>query len=336
VSPPLSATTTYYWRVRSTNGCGGSSAWSAVSSFTTRGCTTLAAPTLSAPANGATGVSPTAALDWTDVAGASGYEVQVATSSAFTTIVASNTALTASNWTVSPALSPNTTYYWRARAKDSCGTSAYSAAFSFTTANICTPQVAAYNATLRVPSCTAACGCDTGTVAIKGRGTMTSGNETNRPNTLGGTCVDGNSGTYQTDESLEQITIKTVDNGNLAPGKQVTLTFRAHCYSSSDKLDVYYSKNPTAATPTWTAVATGLSCPTTRGFHTFTQNLTLDATATGQQAIRGNFRFSSTAGPCTTGSYDDHDDLVFTVSPTIAQSTPSKAAPTTQGRRAAR
>jgi hypothetical protein len=336
VSPALSPTTTYYWRVRSTNGCGGSSAWSAVSSFTTRGCATLAAPTLSSPANGATGVSTAAALDWTDVTGASGYEVQVATSSAFTTIVASNSSLTASAWTVSPALSANTTYYWRARAKDSCGVSAYSAVSSFTTANICTPQLAAFNTTLKVPACTAACGCDTGATATKGRGTMTSGNELNRPNTLGGTCLDGNSGTYQTDESLEQITIKTTDNGNLAPGKQITITVKAHCYSSTDKLDLYYSTNPTATTPTWTTIATGLSCPTTRGFHTFTQTFQLNATATGQQAIRGNLRFSSTAGTCTTGSYDDRDDLVFTVSPTIAQSTPSKAAPTTQGRRAAR
>jgi hypothetical protein len=334
VSPALNATTTYYWRVRSSNSCGGSSAWSSASAFTTRGCTTLAAPTLSAPANGATGVSSSAALDWTDVTGATGYEVQVASDAAFATVVRSNTALSASTWTVSPALNANTTYYWRARAKDTCGVSAYSSVFSFTTANICTPQLATYNATLKVPSCTAACGCDTGATALKGRGTMTSGNETNRPNTLGGTCVDGNSGTYQTDESLEQITLKTTDQGNLAPGKQVTVTVKAHCYSSTDKLDLYYSTNPTAATPTWTALATGLACPNTRGFYTFSHTFDLNATATGQQAIRGNFRFSSTAGACTTGGYDDRDDLVFTVSPTLAQATPGKV--TTQGRRAAR
>ncbi|HYO54462.1 PepSY domain-containing protein [Archangium sp.] len=335
VSPALAnATTTYYWRVRSTNSCGGSSAWSSARAFTTRGCTTLAAPTLSAPANGATGVAAATALDFSDVVGATGYEVQVASDPAFTTVVRTNTALAASAWTVSPALNANTTYYWRARTKDSCGVSAYSAASSFTTANICAPQVAAYDATLKVPSCTAACGCDTGTTAIKGRGTMLSGNETNRPNTLGGTCVDGNSGTYQTDESLEQLTIKTVDQGTLAPGKQVQLEVKAHCYSSTDKLDLYYSTNPTAATPTWTALATGLSCPATRGFYTFTHTFNLNATATGQQAIRGNFRFSSTAGSCTTGGYDDRDDLVFTVSTAVAQKQPGKA-PTTQGRNTA-
>ncbi|HYI02872.1 endopeptidase [Hyalangium sp.] len=334
VSPSLNANTTYYWRARSSNSCGGASAWSASRSFTTRGCTTLATPTLSAPANGATGVSSSAALDWTDVAGATAYEVQVASDSAFATVVRSNTALAASTWTVSPALNANTTYHWRARAKDTCGTGAYSSVSSFTTANVCAPQVATYNATLKVPSCTAACGCDTGATALKGRGTMTSGNETNRPNTLGGTCVDGNSGTYQTDESLEQITLKTTDEGSLAPGKQVKVDVRAHCYSSTDKLDLYYSTNPTAATPTWTTLATGLSCPTARGFYTFSHTFTLNATATGQQAIRGGFRFSATAGTCPSGGYNDRDDLVFTVSPSLAQATPGKV--TTQGRRTAR
>ncbi|HVG60001.1 MAG TPA: endopeptidase [Hyalangium sp.] len=336
VTPGLSANSTYYWRARSSNSCGGASAWSSASSFTTRGCVALGAPTLSSPANGATGVSSSPALDWTDVTGATGYEVQVASDSAFGNVVASNTSLAASTWTVSPGLSANTTYYWRARGKDSCGAGAYSSAFSFTTANTCTPQLAVYNSTLMTPACTAACGCDTGATAIKGRGTMTSGNETNRPNTLKGTCADGNLGTYGTDESLEQLTIKTVDQGNLAPGKQVTITARAWCYSSTDKLDLYYSTNPTATTPTWTTLATGLSCPSTRGFFTFTHTFTLNATATGQQAIRGGFRFSSTAGTCPSGSYNDRDDLVFTVSPTIAKATPDKAPATTQGRRAAR
>jgi phosphodiesterase/alkaline phosphatase D-like protein len=65
-------------------------------------------------------------LDWTDVAGAGAtYEVQVATDANFTNVVRSNTTLTASNWTVSPALSGSTTYYWRVRAGDTCSVGAY-------------------------------------------------------------------------------------------------------------------------------------------------------------------------------------------------------------------
>ncbi|WP_224361763.1 endopeptidase [Hyalangium versicolor] len=339
VTPTLNPTSTYYWRVRSANTCGGTSAWSSSSTFATRGCIALGSPILASPINGATGVSASAALDWSDVTGASAYEVQVATDSAFTNVVASASTLATSAWTVSPALNPNTTYYWRALGKDTCGAGGSSATFSFTTANICTPQLAAFHSTLKVPACTAACGCDTGATAIKGRGTLSGGNETNRPNTLGAACADGNSGTYQTDESLEQITIKSTDEGILAPGKQVKVDVKVWCYSSTDKLDLYYATNPTAATPTWTALATGLSCPSTRGFYTFTQTFTLSGTTTGQQAIRGNFRFSTSAGSCTTGGYDDRDDLVFTVSSPLARRSSGKATPVkalTQGRRTER
>ena len=33
--------------------------------------------------------------------------------------------------------------------------------------------------------------------------------------------------------------------------------------------------------------------------------------AGAQQAVRGVFRYSGSAGACTGGPYDDHDDLVF-------------------------
>ena len=31
------------------------------------------------------------------------------------------------------------------------------------------------------------------------------------------------------------------------------------------------------------------------------------------QAIRANFRYQGTASSCSSGGYDDHDDLVFAV-----------------------
>ena len=33
------------------------------------------------------------------------------------------------------------------------------------------------------------------------------------------------------------------------------------------------------------------------------------------QAVRARFRFNGSDGSCSTGSYDDHDDLVFAVNP---------------------
>jgi hypothetical protein len=97
------------------------------------GCTLPGTPTLISPANGATGVSTTPTLDWSDVTGASSYEVQVATDVGFTNVVRSATGLASSQWPVSPALANNTTYFWRARAVNSCGPGSYSATFSFTT-----------------------------------------------------------------------------------------------------------------------------------------------------------------------------------------------------------
>jgi trimeric autotransporter adhesin len=334
VSPALNANTTYYWRVRTASGCGGTSAWSSTWSFTTQGCTTVAAPSNVAPANGATGVSSSAALDWSDVSGATGYDVQVATDSAFTNVVRSNTTLTASAWTVSPALSANTTYYFRARAKNSCGAGAYSAATSFTTANVCTPLIASYNTTNRAPTCAAGCGCDSGATLVNGRGAMSGGVEPNYPNTLGGTCADGSSGSYHVDESIDRVLIRTTDQGNFTPGKQVTVTVTAWCYSSSDKLDLYYTTN--VSTPSWTALATSLSCPTTRGVYTFNHTFTLNGSATGQQAVRAQLRYGGSAGTCVAGSYNDRDDLVFTVSSSIANATSEEEGVTTLGLNMAR
>jgi hypothetical protein len=93
------------------------------------------APTLVSPANGATGVSTTPTLDWSDVTGATSYDVQVCSDSGCTNVVRSQTGLTASQWTVSPALNNSTTYYWRARAVNSCGAGAWSTTWNFTTVN---------------------------------------------------------------------------------------------------------------------------------------------------------------------------------------------------------
>ncbi|HZN95121.1 MAG TPA: hypothetical protein VFB81_20545, partial [Myxococcales bacterium] len=283
----------------------------------TGGCTVPATPTLSSPANGATGVATGPVLDWSDSTGATSYDVQVASDSAFTNVVRSGTGLASSTWTVTPALANSTTYFWRARANNSCGSSAYSGGFSFTTVALptCTPPTAAYNATLRAPGCGAvACGCDSGASQLNSRGTMLTA-EPNQPNTLNASCADGSTGTFHVDESIDRVSIKSVDNGNLAIGKQATVSVTVWCYSgTSDFLDLYYTTN--TATPTWTTIATGITCGTT-GAKTITQNFTLGATA-GQHAIRAQYRYLGTAGSCTAGSYNDHDDLYFQVAASAA------------------
>ncbi|MFY1831893.1 endopeptidase [Myxococcus fulvus] len=331
VTPSLNVNTTYYWRVRASNSCGGVGTWSTTSSFTTRGCVALSAPTLASPADGATGVGSATALDWADVPSAATYEVQVATDAGFTNVVRSANTLTTSNWTVSPNLSSATTYYWRARAADVCGASAFSAVRSFTTSTVCTPTIATFDTVRQAPTCGAVCGCDTGPTLVNGRATLASGSEPNQPNTINDSCADGTSGTYHSDESLDRVVIKTVDQGPFAAGKQVTVEATVWCYStgSSDFFDLYYTTN--AASPTWTALVTNVVCPA-GGVQKFTHTFTLANTA-GTHAIRPQFRFTGTASACAAGGYNDRDDMVFTVGAAVA-STDSGKSTTAQGRAA--
>jgi hypothetical protein len=91
------------------------------------------APTLSSPANNATGVAVNPTLTWNAVTGAAAYRVQVSTTSDFSTgIVADDSTLTAASKALS-GLTNNTVYYWRANARNAGGTSAWSTAFTFTT-----------------------------------------------------------------------------------------------------------------------------------------------------------------------------------------------------------
>jgi hypothetical protein len=113
LSNALSQNTTYYWRVRAYTGTD-SSTWTGNFTFTTAA---LNVPALISPVNDATGQSLTPLLDWSDVGGASTYEVQVSTDSLFGTTTIDQNGLTQSQYTVTSGhLSNYILYYWRARA----------------------------------------------------------------------------------------------------------------------------------------------------------------------------------------------------------------------------
>jgi hypothetical protein len=90
------------------------------------------APTLTAPADGATGVSRTPTFTWTPGTGSGTYHLQVATDSGFTNIVIDVAGLTAATYTAETELNTSTTYYWRVTTENACG-NATSATFAFTT-----------------------------------------------------------------------------------------------------------------------------------------------------------------------------------------------------------
>jgi uncharacterized repeat protein (TIGR02543 family) len=124
----LTNSTTYYWRVNATN-TAGTSDWSVPRSFTTV-AVIPPVPDLTAPASGATNVSTSPTLSWNPSSGATGYGLQVATNSAFSSPTSYSTANTTYALT---GLTNNTVYYWRVNASNTGGTSNWSAARSFTT-----------------------------------------------------------------------------------------------------------------------------------------------------------------------------------------------------------
>ncbi len=150
-SAVLSGGTTYYWEVHALTPASnpGYGTWSNISSFATAN-SNLPAPSLSSPANGATGVSTTPTFSWSAVSGANTYWLMVATSaSAFPTsttatscpsCVISQGTLTGTGYTPTTALNSNTTYYWEVQAYSRSGSTItqegqYSSQWSFTVAS---------------------------------------------------------------------------------------------------------------------------------------------------------------------------------------------------------
>jgi extracellular elastinolytic metalloproteinase len=101
---------------------------------------TPATPTLTAPANGATAQNTSLTLSWSAAAEATSYVVEVDdnadfSSISFTTTVSGTTA-------TATGLQALTTYYWRVRPTNVCGSGGNSAAFSFTTSACASPNLA--------------------------------------------------------------------------------------------------------------------------------------------------------------------------------------------------
>src|SRR5690606_25322563 len=71
-------------------------------------------------------------LTWSAAAGADSYDLQVPTDQSFRTLIAEQRELINLNFNLT-GLSNFTTYYWRIRASNIGGTSAWSGAWSFTT-----------------------------------------------------------------------------------------------------------------------------------------------------------------------------------------------------------
>lgn len=130
--------TKYYWRVSASNTVG-TSPWSAAWSFTTASAPP-AVPTLSSPADGATGLESSLSISWSASSGASKYRLQVARDTLFSSLVFDDSTITTTYATVG-SLEGGVTFYWRLRASNADAVSDWSVVRRFSTIKIVGPPV---------------------------------------------------------------------------------------------------------------------------------------------------------------------------------------------------
>lgn len=221
-------------------------------------------------------------------------------------------------WTyvLNTTLFPNGPHQLKARAEDAGGNAAETSILIQVSNTVPVGQ-AVYDFVRKAPTCgLPGSACDSGALAV-GRALIPGGAEPNQPNTLFASCADGTGGTFHSDESLDRVRILALDGGNLTAGKsaRVEATVWAFSSYSGDYLDLYHA--PNADSPVWTLIAT--LQPTVAGAQVLSANVLLPEGST--QVLRGNFRYGGAAGPCTGGSYDDRDDLVFAVQSSTGDAT---------------
>lgn len=108
-------------------------------------------PSLTTPANAATNQALSTTLTWAAATNAATYTVQTATDAGFTTNLTTN-SVSATTYNAT-GLTQNTQYFWRVKAVNGCGESAYSSVFNFTTASIsCATET--NNTTVAIPNAT--------------------------------------------------------------------------------------------------------------------------------------------------------------------------------------
>ncbi|MFY0522719.1 Ig-like domain-containing protein [Archangium gephyra] len=201
-----------------------------------------------------------------------------------------------------------------ARAYDATNKVTTSAGLTVTTAQ---PVSAVYDATLRVPTCaTPVDVCDTTNLVRSRRGL-----EPNLPNTLNGTCRDGEA--ESGGHFINRIKLSTVEGGPFTAGQRVRIEVHTGTYAvASAALDLFYTGDATL--PTWTYLTT---LKPTAAAQVLSAEYVLPAGFL--QAVRAQFRMNGdSSSACSRGFYDDHDDVAFAVlaDPVVKLTSPSNDA----------
>ena len=124
----LTDATEYSWTVRGYNEAGVGD-WATAWTFTTNDAVLPEVPTLDQPTAGETETSLTVLFQWSTSLRATSYELQIATDSGFTSLVTTVTGITATYY--SYTFASDNTYYFRVRATNGSGSSAYTSGRTF-------------------------------------------------------------------------------------------------------------------------------------------------------------------------------------------------------------
>jgi hypothetical protein len=193
------------------------------------------------------------------------------------------------------------------------------------------PQNAVFDSNFGAPVCASVGNSCSSLALLNGRGTISNGNEPNKSNTLDG-CQDGNSGSYHSDESIDKVIVRAGDidapsNDDMKEGDTVTIVASIWAWNTgaSDRADFYYASD--ASDPEWQYI--GTLTPPSGGANDLMMSYSLPQG--NKQAVRVQFRYGGSISKCSSGSYNDRDDVVFTVgggTPAPTQSPVISAAPT--------
>lgn len=144
---------------------------------------------------------------------------------------------------------------------------------------------------------------------LEARSTLDQFPEPHHPNTVLGGCDDGSSGRYHTDESNDWLRVTSLNGGPLKAGTLARLDAKVWAYSTKNNyLDLYITAD--MSHPVWTLITTLRPENTRSAVLSSTFTLPIGGEI---HAVRANFRYQGTAGACSAGDYDDHDDLAFAV-----------------------
>ena len=133
----LTCNSNYYYRVRAYNSCGTNGVSNMITVITSPCCII---PSSSTAIVATARTSTSFKANWNVVSGAIGYYLDVATNLGFTNFVPGYNGYDVVNATVKdiPVLTCNTTYYYRVRAYNTCGTSGFSNTITASTLACCT------------------------------------------------------------------------------------------------------------------------------------------------------------------------------------------------------